>query len=79
MNAAPPSVAYDRQQLVVVFADGPRFGLEISAVQTFPDRVVVQYREPEIPQDAVRETAAPAYQFRVLPLSDKTIVFQRLP
>ncbi len=78
LRTAAPKVDWSRQELVVVCSEGPGFGLTIAAVQTFPDRVVVQYREPDVPEDAARDAAA-ACRSRVLPKSPLPVIFQKLP
>jgi hypothetical protein len=78
MTADPPKVDYATQMLAVVFATSPSTAIQISRVSPNEDRISIYFHEVPLPQNAAAGSS-PTYQFRVIPKTDKPVVFEKLP
>lgn len=83
MHAAPPSVDFKTGMVALVVAPDLKSAVEVLGVETRAAGVFVKYRLfPRLGEVAVpgRAGAAPvrSYQFRVLPRTDKPVVFLRV-
>lgn len=81
LHLNPPSVNWNKNRMLVVLAPDMASAVEIIAVRTQPDKIVVAYNLfARIDSSETGEPKSPvrAYQFRVVPKSDKPTVFERL-
>ena len=83
LHLAPPSTNYSRNALVLVVAPDMTTAIEILGVQTLQDRISVRYRLLEHMQalaGAAMQAGTPAraYQFRVVPKTDKPVSFDKV-
>jgi hypothetical protein len=75
--AAPvPKVDYATQMLAVVFATSPSTSVQISGVAASEDRILISFHELPSAKDA---SSGPAVALRVIPRTQKPVVFERLP
>lgn len=80
MHMRPPTVRYDRSEVVLVVAPDMKSAVEVLGVQTRAGGVSVRYRLfPRMAEIADPNGNAPvrSYQFRVIPKTDKPITFDR--
>lgn len=82
MHAAPPSVNFGVNMVALVVAPDLQTAVEIIGVETRGDRVVVRYRLfPRLAEVASvarsGSSLVRAYQFRVIPRTEKPVVFSR--
>ena len=83
VTLSTPRVKYEQSRLIVVMAPDLGSALEIIGVETLRDRVSVRYRmfvRVDAAQAPGDKPANPvkAYQFRVIPKTDKPITFDRV-
>ena len=82
MHAAPPTVNFGVNMVALVVAPDLQTAVEIIGVETRSDRVVVRYRLfPRMAEVASvarsGSSLVRAYQFRVIPRTEKPVVFSR--
>jgi hypothetical protein len=83
MHAAAPTVNYDVNMVALVVAPDLTSAVEVMGVETRAGKVIVKYRlfaRMEDVASAARKNAGPvrSYQFRVIPRTDKPVVFSRV-
>ncbi len=78
IKIAAPKIDYSSQMLAVVFAR-PRTTIVITRVAPEPDRLVIEYHELPFPASSTTDTLSASCQFRVIPKTDKPIIFEKIP